>query len=90
MSRRVVIVGGNASRMNTATRLRRLDEDADIVILETGDHVSYTSCGLLYHLDGTIPEDDLAVLTSDVVAGMFDSDIGTNHETTGVTPTRGQ
>ena len=84
MSRRVVIVGGNAGGMSTATRLRRLDETADIVVLEAGDHVSYASCGLPYHLDGTIPEDDLAVLAPETVAGMFDLDVRTNHEATGV------
>ncbi|WP_324664448.1 FAD-dependent oxidoreductase [Haloarcula sediminis] len=84
MRQRVVIVGGNAGGMSTATRLRRLDEDADIVVIEAGDHVSYASCGLPYHLDGTIPEADLAVLTPQEVGGMFDLDIRTNHEATGV------
>jgi len=84
MSRRILIVGGNAGGMSTATRLRRLDEDADIVILEAGDYVSYASCGLPYHLDGTIPEDDLAVLTPEMVGSMFDLDVRTNHEATGV------
>jgi NADPH-dependent 2,4-dienoyl-CoA reductase/sulfur reductase-like enzyme/rhodanese-related sulfurtransferase len=84
MSQRIVIVGGNAGGMSTATRLRRLDEDADIVILEAGDYVSYASCGLPYHLDGTIPEDDLAVLTPEMVDSMFDLDVRTNHEATGV------
>jgi NADPH-dependent 2,4-dienoyl-CoA reductase/sulfur reductase-like enzyme/rhodanese-related sulfurtransferase len=80
MSRRVVIVGGNAGGMSTATRLRRLDEAVDIVVVEAGDNVSYASCGLPYHLDGTIPEDDLAVLTPEKVGAMFDLDVRTNHE----------
>jgi NADPH-dependent 2,4-dienoyl-CoA reductase/sulfur reductase-like enzyme/rhodanese-related sulfurtransferase len=82
MSKRVVIVGGNAGGMSTATRLRRLDEAADIVVLERGDHVSYASCGLPYHLDGTIPEAELAVLTLETVEGMFDLDVRTNHQAT--------
>ncbi|MFC6758121.1 FAD/NAD(P)-binding oxidoreductase [Halomicroarcula sp. GCM10025894] len=84
MSRRVVVVGGNAGGMGTATRLRRLDEEADIVVVEASDRVSYASCGLPYHLDGQIPEDDLAVLEPETVAGMFDLDVRTNHEATGV------
>jgi NADPH-dependent 2,4-dienoyl-CoA reductase/sulfur reductase-like enzyme/rhodanese-related sulfurtransferase len=84
MSQRIVIVGGNAGGMSTATRLRRLEEDADVVVLEAGDYVSYASCGLPYHLDGTIPEDDLAVLTPEMVGSMFDLDIRTKHEATGV------
>jgi NADPH-dependent 2,4-dienoyl-CoA reductase/sulfur reductase-like enzyme/rhodanese-related sulfurtransferase len=84
MTQRVVIVGGNAAGMSTATRLRRLDEDADIVVLERGDHVSYASCGLPYHLDGTIPEEDLAVLTPASVGGMFDLDVRPRHEATAI------
>lgn len=84
MSERVVIVGGNAGGMSTATRLRRVDEATDIVVLEAGEYVSYASCGLPYHLDGTIPEDDLAVLTPETVGEMFDLDVRTNHEATGV------
>lgn len=84
MSRRVVIVGGNAGGMSTATRLRRLDEDIEITVLERSEDVSYASCGLPYHIDGTIPEDDLAVLAPEQVAAMFDLDVRTRHTATGV------
>ena len=56
MPQQYVIVGGNAAGMSTATRLRRLDEAAEIIVLEQGGHVSYASCGLPYHLGGTVPE----------------------------------
>ena len=46
MARRVVIVGGVAGGMSTATRLRRLDESAEITVIERSGHVSYANCGL--------------------------------------------
>jgi NADPH-dependent 2,4-dienoyl-CoA reductase/sulfur reductase-like enzyme/rhodanese-related sulfurtransferase len=82
MSRQVVIVGGNAGGMSTATRLRRLDEAAEIVVVERGEHVSYASCGLPYHLNDSVPEERLAVLTPDRVGEMFDVDVRVNHEVT--------
>ncbi|HRA74689.1 MAG TPA: FAD-dependent oxidoreductase [Propionicimonas sp.] len=52
----IVIVGGVAGGMSAATRLRRLDETANIIVLERGEHVSFANCGLPYHLSGVIPE----------------------------------
>jgi NADPH-dependent 2,4-dienoyl-CoA reductase/sulfur reductase-like enzyme len=46
---RIVIVGGVAGGMSAATRLRRLDESAEIVVLERGEHVSFANCGLPYY-----------------------------------------
>ena len=51
-----VIVGGVAGGATTAARLRRLDEDADIVIFEKGAHISYANCGLPYYIGDTIKE----------------------------------
>lgn len=70
--------------MSTATRLRRLDEEVEIVVLERGEHVSYASCGLPYHLSDEVAEDDLAVLTPDRIEAMFDVDVRTGHEVTDV------
>ena len=44
---RVVIIGGVAGGMSAATRLRRLDADAEIIVIEKSGHVSYANCGLL-------------------------------------------
>ena len=55
-SKRVVIVGGNAGGIACATRLRRLDEEASILVFERGKDVSYASCGLPYYVGGVIPE----------------------------------
>ncbi len=64
MARRVVIVGGVAGGMSTATRLRRLDESAEITVFERSGHVSYANCGLPYFVGGVIEdEDDLLLQT---------------------------
>ena len=73
--------------MSAATRLRRLDEDSAIIVLERDEHVSFASCGLPYHVSGTIPEaDDLVVETPESIGSMFDLDIRTEHEAVDVDP----
>ena len=51
---KVVIIGGVAGGATAAARLRRLDESAEIVVLERGGYVSYANCGLPYYLGGVI------------------------------------
>ena len=51
-----IIVGGVAGGATTAARLRRLDEKAQIVLFERGEHISFANCGLPYHIGGTIEE----------------------------------
>ncbi len=53
---RVVIVGGVAGGMSAATRMRRLDAEAEIIVLEKSGHVSYANCGLPYFVGGVIEE----------------------------------
>lgn len=61
---KVIVVGGVAAGASAAARLRRLDEKAEIIMFEQGEHVSFSNCGLPYHLGGTIPSaDDLVLMT---------------------------
>ena len=61
---KVVIIGGVAGGATTAARLRRLDESAEIVILERGNYISYANCGLPYFVGGTIEDrEDLELQT---------------------------
>ena len=55
-AQRIIIIGGVAGGMSAATRLRRLSEDADIVVLERGGHVSFANCGLPYYVGGEITD----------------------------------
>lgn len=83
--RRVVVVGGVAGGMSAATRLRRNDEDAQIVVLERGEHVSFANCGLPYHIGDVINDRaDLLLQTPQTLAGRFHLDVRVRHEVTQV------
>ena len=78
---KVVIVGGVAGGMSAATRLRRLDETAHIVVFEKSDHVSFANCGLPYYVGGVIEDrDDLLLQTPESLRARFDLDVRTAHE----------
>jgi NADPH-dependent 2,4-dienoyl-CoA reductase/sulfur reductase-like enzyme/rhodanese-related sulfurtransferase len=80
-SLRVVIVGGVAGGMSTATRLRRLDADAHITVLERSGHVSFANCGLPYFVGGLIEEeDDLTLQTPEQLFDRFRLDVRINDE----------
>ncbi len=80
---KVVIVGGVAGGMSAATRLRRLREDADIVIFAQGPHVSYANCGLPYHIGEVIPEEkDLLLQTPKSLHDRFRLDVRVNSRVT--------
>lgn len=78
---KVVIVGGVAGGASTAARLRRVDEDAEIVMFEKGPYVSFANCGLPYYLSRTIDErEKLLVTTPESLKGMLNIDARPNSE----------
>ena len=80
---RVVIIGGVAGGMSAATRLRRLDESAEIIVLERSGHVSYANCGLPYYVGGVITgEDKLYLQTPESLHKRFRLDVRVHHEVT--------
>ena len=84
---KIVIVGGVAGGMSAATRLRRLKEDAEIVVFEKGPYVSFANCGLPYYISGEISErENLLVQTPESLAARFQLDVRPNHEVTAVYP----
>jgi NADPH-dependent 2,4-dienoyl-CoA reductase/sulfur reductase-like enzyme/rhodanese-related sulfurtransferase len=86
-SRRVLIVGGVAAGMSAATRLRRNDEFAEIIVLERGDHVSYANCGLPYYLGGVISDrDELLLQDPQRLWERFRIDVRTRHEVVAIDP----
>jgi len=77
----VVIVGGVAGGMSTATRLRRLDADVTITVLERSGHVSFANCGLPYFVGGLIEEEeDLTLQTPESLFDRFRLDVRVNQE----------
>jgi NADPH-dependent 2,4-dienoyl-CoA reductase/sulfur reductase-like enzyme/rhodanese-related sulfurtransferase len=74
--RTVVIVGGVAGGASCAARLRRLDENAQIIMVERGPHISFANCGLPYHLSGVIEErDSLLVQTPESFKARYGVDV---------------
>ncbi|WP_282039491.1 CoA-disulfide reductase [Saccharicrinis aurantiacus] len=73
-----IIVGGVAGGATTAARLRRVDEEAEIIMLEKGPHISYANCGLPYYIGGVIKDrDKLLVQTPESFNARFNIDIRT-------------
>jgi NADPH-dependent 2,4-dienoyl-CoA reductase/sulfur reductase-like enzyme/peroxiredoxin family protein/TusA-related sulfurtransferase/rhodanese-related sulfurtransferase len=80
-----VIVGGVAGGATTAARLRRLDEKAEIILLERGDYISYANCGLPYYAGGVIKErSKLFVMTPERFRATLAVDVRTGHEATAI------
>ncbi|MGA5301682.1 FAD-dependent oxidoreductase [Nucisporomicrobium flavum] len=72
----MIVVGGVAGGMSAATRLRRLLPDAEIVVFERGEHVSYANCGLPYHVGGVIGDREALLLqTPQSLRARFDLDV---------------
>jgi NADPH-dependent 2,4-dienoyl-CoA reductase/sulfur reductase-like enzyme/rhodanese-related sulfurtransferase len=82
---KVIIVGGVAGGASCAARLRRLDEKAEILMVERGPFVSYANCGLPYHVGGSIEkESSLLVATEQTFREQFAIDCRTRCEVVGV------
>ncbi len=83
----IVIVGGVAGGATAATRLRRLDESANIVLIERGEHVSFANCGLPYHVGGVISRrDSLLMATPEILQANFNIDVRVRQEVTSIDP----
>ena len=84
---RVVIVGGVAGGMSAATRLRRLDTEVEIVVLERSGHVSYANCGLPYYVGGVIEDEaDLLLQTPASLHERFRLDVRVASEVQSIDP----
>jgi NADPH-dependent 2,4-dienoyl-CoA reductase/sulfur reductase-like enzyme/rhodanese-related sulfurtransferase len=85
MPRRVLIVGGVAGGASAAARLRRLDEQAEIVLFDRGPHVSFANCGLPYYVGNVIVDERrLLVASRDLFRDRFNIDVQTEHEVTAI------
>lgn len=82
-----LVIGGVAGGATAAARLRRMDENADIILLERGKYVSYANCGLPYYIGGVIAErDKLFVQTVEGFTARFNIDIRPEQEVTTIHP----
>ncbi len=86
---KVVIVGGVAGGASAAARLRRLDEQAEIVVFERSGYVSYANCGLPYYIGGVIDAPEaLTLQTPESFLSRFRVDMRVRHEVTAIHPAR--
>ena len=86
---KVVIVGGVAGGATAAARLRRLDEQAEIVVFERSGYVSYANCGLPYYIGGVIEDPAaLTLQTPESFFARFRVDMRVHHEVTAIHPER--
>ena len=77
---RIVIVGGVAAGITAATRLKRLQEDAEIVIYERGDRISFANCALPYYAGGVVRPEGLYAAKSERLEALYDIEIRERHE----------
>ena len=82
---KIIIIGGVAGGASCAARLRRLDENAEIIMVERGPHVSYANCGLPYYVGGSIEEESsLLVATEQMFHAVYNVDARTSCEVVGI------
>lgn len=83
--KKIVIIGGVAGGASCAARLRRLDGEAEIVLLERGEYISYANCGLPYHVGGVIANRaNLLLHTPQAMKSKFNIDVRTKNEVTAI------
>ncbi len=81
MNKKILIIGGVAGGASTATRLRRLDENSHIVLLEKGPYISYANCGLPYHIGNVIKDrSSLLVQTPEAMRSNYNIDVRVESE----------
>lgn len=85
--KKIVIVGGVAGGASAAARLRRLDEKAEIILLERGDYISFANCGLPYYIGGEITEkESLTLQTPQSFHARFNVDVRVANEAVAIHP----
>lgn len=90
-NKKYLIVGGVAGGATAAARIRRLTEDAEIILFEKGAYISYANCGLPYYIGGVIEERDrLFVQTPEAFGQRFNIDVRTRSEVIAIHPEKKQ
>ena len=82
---KVIVIGGVAGGASAAARIRRLDEKAEIIVFERGEHVSYSNCCLPYYLSGTVARSEsLVLMTPSKFKKQHNIDVRINSEVTAI------
>src|SRR5699024_3069851 len=87
MSKRYLIVGGVAGGASVAARIRRLDESAEVIMFERGPYVSFSNCGLPFHLSKMVEKaQDLILMTPEVFKQQYNIQAKVNHNVEDIHP----
>lgn len=87
LNKKYIIIGGVAGGATAAARIRRNSEQANIILFEKGEHISYANCGLPYYIGGVIEERErLFVQTPEAFGKRFNIDVRVNSEVTSIEP----
>lgn len=87
MAKKILIIGGVAGGATAATRLRRLNEDDEIILFDKGEYISFANCGLPYYIGGTIKErDSLMVQTVEGMEKQYGLDVRNFSDVTKIDP----
>ena len=90
MNKKYVIVGGDAAGMSAASKIRRMQPDAKLVVFEKGQHISFAACGMPYWISGVIDDGSkLQVLTPEIAREKRDIDVRIGHEVVKIDPAKG-
>ena len=82
---KIVVIGGVAAGASAAVRARRMDDTAEIVLLEKGPYVSFANCGLPYYVGGDIPDrEDLLLVSPELFRNRFHVEVRLHHEVTAI------
>ncbi|NDL66553.1 DsrE/DsrF/DrsH-like family protein [Anaerotalea alkaliphila] len=85
MAKKILIVGGVAGGATTAARLRRIDEESEIILFERGKYISFANCGLPYYIGGVIKDRNaLLVQTPEAMGARFNMDVRIENEVTAI------
>ncbi len=88
MSQPFVIIGGDAAGMSAASKLKRELPDAEVIVFERGQHISFSACGIPYWLAGTVDSDrQLMILTPERARERRGIDVRTGHKVVAIDPT---
>ncbi len=86
---KIIVIGGVAAGMSAAARLRRLSEDAEIIVIEKGGYVSFANCGLPYYIGGKITDREKLILqTPESFKSRFNVDVRTKTEAVSIDPAK--
>ena len=89
MNKKFVIIGGDAAGMSAASKIRRIQTDAELIVFEKGQHISFAACGIPYWISDVVEDGNkLEVLTAEVARNKRNIDVRLAHEVTRIDASR--